>query len=191
MSATAAPFGIRPLYSPNGVVRPGPSGPSLQIASGLATAIFQNHPIQILASGFVSPAAAGARALGSFQGVEFVDATGKPNWMNQWPAAQTLFANTIARVYATTNQPGLVYEVQGNAAVAISLMGAQADWTALAGSTVTGLSSVALDVASAAANAGLRVIGLVPYVDNDWNDAFTIVQVQYSEHQYTADIAAV
>lgn len=188
MSATAAPFGIRPLYSPQGTVRPGPMG---QLASGLATAFFQNHPMQVLASGFMSPAAAGARAIGSFQGVEFVDSTGRPIWSNQWVAGTALFSNTIARVYGTSNQPGLVYEVQGNAAVAISLMGAQADWTALAGSTVTGLSSVALDVASAAANAGLRIIGLVMYPDNDWNDSFTIVQVQYSEHQYTADIAAV
>lgn len=188
MSATAAPFGIRPIYSPQGVVRPGPMG---QIASGLATAIFQNHPVQILASGFVSPAAAGARALGSFAGVEYVDSTGRPIWSNQWPAAAVLFANTIARAYLTTNQPGLVYEVQGNAPVAIAGMGQQYDWTALAGSTITGLSSVALDVASAAANAGLRAIGLVMYPDNDWGDLFTIVQVQYSEHQYTADVASV
>lgn len=191
MSATAAPFGIRPVYSPTGTVRPGPSGVSAQIASGLATAIFQNSPVQLLASGFIQAAAAGSRALGVFQGVEFVDVTGTPKWRNQWVANDVLFANTIARAYITTNQPGLVYEVQGNAAIAISLMGAQADWTALAGSTVTGLSSVALDVASAAANAGLRIIGLMGYPDNDWNDAFTIVQVQFSEHQYTADVAAV
>lgn len=188
MSATAAPFGIRPIYSPTGVVRPGPVG---QIASATATAIFQNHPVAIDANGFVVAAAAGARALGSFQGVEFVDVTGTPKWRNQWVAADVLFSNTIARAYVTTNQSGLVYEVQGNAPVPLSGMGQQYDWSALAGSTVTGLSSVSLNVASAAANAGLRVIGLVPYPDNDWGDLFTIVQVQFSEHQYTADVASV
>lgn len=188
MSATAAPFGVRPLYSPTGVARPGPTG---QIASATATAIFQNSPCAIDANGFVVAAAAGSRALGSFQGVEYVDATGRPLWSNQWPAAAVLFANTIARAYLTTNQPGLVYEVQGNAPVPLSGMGQQYDWSALAGSTITGLSSVALNVASAAANAGLRVIGLVAYPDNDWGDLFTIVQVQYSEHQYTADVASV
>lgn len=191
MSATAAPFGVRPLYSPNGVVRPGPSGLSAQIASGLATAIFQNSPVQYTANGVIQAAAAGARAVGVFQGVEYVDSTGRPIWSNQWVANTVLFSNTVARAYVTTNQPGLVYEVQGNAAVPITGIGQQYDWTALAGSTVTGLSSVALDVASAAANAGLRVIGLVAYPDNDWNDSFTIVQVQFSEHQYVADIASV
>lgn len=188
MSATAAPFGIRPIYSPTGTVRP---GPTLQIASGLAAAIFQNSPVAIVAGGTIEAAAAGSRAIGSFQGVEYVDVTGTPKWMNQWVANTVLFANTIARAYLTTNQPGLVYEVQGNAPVPLTGVGQQYDWSALAGNTTTGLSSVALNVASAAANAGLRVIGLVPYPDNDWGDLFTIVQVQFSEHQYTADIASV
>lgn len=188
MSATAAPFGIRPIYSPTGTVRGGPIG---QILTATATAIFQNSPVAINAAGNVVAAVAGARAIGVFQGVEYVDSVGQPCWRNQWIAAQALFTGTIARAYVTTNQPGLVYEIQGNAPVALSLMGAQADWSALAGSTITGLSSVSLDVASAAANAGLRVIGLVGYPDNDWGDLFTIVQVQFSEHQYTADIAAV
>lgn len=188
MSATAAPFGIRPIYSPTGTVRPGPVG---QIASGYATAIFQNSPVRITANGVFEAAAAGTRALGVFQGVELVDSTGQPMWRNQWVANTVLFTNTIARCYVTTNQPGLVYEIQGDAPVPLTGMGQQYDWTALAGSTITGLSSVALGVSTAAANAGLRVIGLVGYPDNDWGDLFTIVQVQFSEHQYTADIASV
>jgi hypothetical protein len=188
MSATAAPFGIRAVYSPTGTVRPGPVG---QIASAYGTAIFQNSPIKVVATGEIEAAAAGERALGVFQGVELVDSTGQPQWRNQWVAGQALFVNSIARAYVTIDQPGLVYEVQGDAPVPLTGVGQQYNWTALAGNTITGLSSVALGVSTAGANAGLRVIGLMGYPDNDWGDLFTIVQVQFSMHQYTADIASV
>lgn len=188
MSLLAAPFGIRPVYSPSGVVRPGPTG---QIQTGYATNIYQNGPVAIDANGFITAAAAGSRALGVFQGVEFVDAEGRPRWSNRWLANTVLFANTIARAYVTTDQPGLVYEVQANATLTLAAMGQQYDWSALAGNDITGLSSVSLNVASAAANAGLRVVGLRPAPDNDWGDAFPIVLVQFSEHQYVADIASV
>lgn len=188
MSATAAPFGIRPLYSPTGVVRPGPLG---QIASGYATNIYQNGPVAYDANGFITAAAAGARAIGVFQGVEYVDSEGRPRWSNRWLANTTLFANTVSRAYITTDQPGLVYEIQANATLTLAAMGQQYDWSALAGNDITGLSSVSLNVASAAANAGLRVVGIVLAPDNDWGDAFPIVQVQFSEHQFTADVASI
>jgi len=188
MSQLAAPFGIRPVFSVSGVVRPGPLA---QIASGYATAVFQNGPVNVAATGFLESAAAGARALGVFQGVEWVDALGTPHWHNQWVANSTLFPNTQARAYWTIDQPGTVYEIQANATLTIAAIGQQYDWSALAGSALTGLSSVSLNVASAAANAGLRVTGLNPGPDNDWGDPFPIVLVQFSEHQYTADIASV
>jgi hypothetical protein len=162
-----------------------------QIESGYATAIYQNSPVAISAAGFITAAAAGTRAIGVFQGVEYVDVLQKPTWSNQWVPNTVLSTGTIARAYVTQNQAQIVYEIQANASLTIAAIGQQYDWTALAGNSLTGLSSVALDVASAAANAGLRVVGLVPYVDNDWGDAFTIVQVQFAEHQYTADIASV
>ena len=56
--------------------------------------------------------------------------------------------------------------------------------------TTTGQSQLMLDVASTAANASMRVIGLVPGADNAWGDNFPIVQVQISEHQMVADRAA-
>lgn len=184
MSAAAAPFGIRPAFSQGGILRPSMG----QIASGTATAIFQYSPVSIDANGFIVAAAAGTRAVGVFLGVEYLDVLGKFTQSNQW------VANTVAtqiRAYYTLTQPDTVYEVQANATLTLAAMGQQYDWSALAGSTTTGLSSVSLNVASAAANAGLRVIGLNPGPDNDWGDAFPIVQVQFSEHQLVADIASV
>jgi hypothetical protein len=93
-----------------------------------------------------------------------------------------------------TEDPNIVYQIQANATLARTAVGAQYDWSTNdtnAGNTVTGLSTVSLDVASAAANAGLRVLGLTPGPDNDWGDAFPIVDVQLSEHQFVATIAAI
>jgi hypothetical protein len=142
-------------------------------------------------NGFLTSAAAGTRALGVFQGVEYTDVLGHHNMANQWVANTVLPTTSNMRAYWTIDQPGLVYEIQADATLTRAALGQQYDWTALAGSTITGLSSVALAVASAAANAGLRVIGLNPGPDNDWGDPFPIVLVQFSEHQYTVDIVSV
>jgi hypothetical protein len=59
------------------------------------------------------------------------------------------------------------------------------DYNALAGNTVTGLSSVSLATASLGnAAATLRVVGINPAADNVVGDAFTIVQVQIAEHAF-------
>jgi hypothetical protein len=188
MSTVAAPFGIRPVYSTTGVIRPGPLA---AIESGYNTTVYQNSPVAVNADGFLVAAAAGDRALGVFQGVEYTDLTGRRVYLNRWLAGTVLPANSEIRAYWTIDQPGLVYEVQADDTLTRAAIGQQYDWTALAGNDVTGLSSVALDVATAAANAGLRVIGLNPGPDNDWGDNFPIVLVQFSQHQYTADIASV
>jgi hypothetical protein len=163
----------------------------VSIASAAAFDIFQNSPVALDTNGNLVLPAPGARAIGSFQGVEFVDTEGRYRVSNRW------VANTVAtdiRAYYTQTQDNLVYEIQANATLTAAAIGDQFDWTAIAGNGVTGLSSVALDVASAAgpgANAGLRVLGLNPGPDNEWSDPFPIVLVQVSEHQFVADRVAI
>jgi len=185
MSQLAAPFGLRPAYSPNGVIRPGPLG---TIVTAHPADIFADEPIAINAAGFIVGAAPGARAIGTFQGVEYDDVEGRHRSSNRW------VANTVAtniRAYYTQAQASIMYEIQANAALSQAAIGQQYDWTALAGSAITGNSSVALDVASAAANAGLRVLGINPGPDNELTDPFPIVLVQISEHQIVADVASI
>ena len=50
MSQLAAPFGLRPAYSPSGIVRPGPLA---TIVSAHPADIFANEPVQINAAGFL------------------------------------------------------------------------------------------------------------------------------------------
>jgi uncharacterized protein YhjY with autotransporter beta-barrel domain len=45
-------------------------------------------------------------------------------------------------------------------------------------------------VVTTGGTAQMRVIGITPGPDNNWGDAYTIVQVQISEHQNVATINA-
>lgn len=189
MSSVNAPFGLRPVFKSGGT----PVSDSLEntIADGYAVTIYQGAPVKIGANGVIELAAAGERAVGVFMGCEYTPlATGRPVVDNKWVASTALKTNTVCVAYYTRD-PYTTYEIQGNGSVTQLMMGQQMDWTAAtAGNSTTGLSAVALDVASSAANAGLRIVGLSGDIDNAWGDDFTIVQVQFSEHQDVADRVA-
>lgn len=181
-----SPFGLRPAYHPSGVVRPR----AATIASAYAVNLFLYAPVNFVAAGTLEAAAAGARAVGSFMGVEYTPSDGQRRLSNMWPANQV--ATQIVAYY--TEDPQIVYEIIANATLTVAAIGQQYDWTVnntTSGNSTTGLSNVALGVSTAAANAGLRVLGVTPGPDNDWGDAYPVVQVQISEHQYVADIASV
>lgn len=198
MSSQYNPFGLRPAFSPSGVLRVTNQN---TIVSGYGTSIFQYSPVRIDADGYVIAAAAGSDALGCFMGVEWTDADGRRRYSNKWVAA-TVATDIVT--WITQYQMDYVYEIQCNASLIASpfnpalpgsqAFGSQADWTTLAGNLITGLSSVGLDVATAqigSGNAGLRIVGLTPGPDNAWNDAYPVVQVQISEHPLVADVAAI
>jgi hypothetical protein len=191
MSTTVnAPFGLRPAYSPSGVIRP----TAFTITSGYAANIFQNQPVRIAPAtaggeteGTIVASAVGAPFIGTFQGVEFTDSDGRRRQSNKWTASQV---GTDVVAYVTLD-PTIVYEVQSNTALTVADIGKQFNLTAIAGNTTTGLCSQALDVSSSAANASVRLIGITPGPDNAWGDTYVIAQVQISEHQFVADVAAI
>ena len=188
MSSVNAPFGLRPSFKSGGIVASTPLQNT--IASAYAVNIYQGAPVKIGANGTLELAAVGERFVGSFAGCYYIPTTGRPVWDNKWIASTVLAAGTTCFAYYTRD-PQITYEIQANGAMLQSTMGEQFDTTvATAGNATTGLSSVALDTASTAANAQLRVVGITPGPDNDWGDAFTVVQVQISEHQDVADRAA-
>lgn len=191
MTTTAQPYGLRPSSHPSGTIRP----VAQTIATGYAVNIFQNQPVRIAPAtsggqteGTIVAAATGEAFIGTFQGVEFTDSDGRYRVSNKWTASTS--ATTIT-AYVTTD-PTIVYEVQTNANVTVSDIGKQYDFAnTLVGNTTTGLSSAALDVASAAANASVRLISLSDAVEDTATDAYLTVQVQISEHQFIADKAAI
>jgi hypothetical protein len=191
MTTTAQPYGLRPSSHPSGTIRP----VAQTIATGYAVNIFQNQPVRIAPStgsgqteGTIVAAATGEAFIGTFQGVEFTDSDGRYRVSNKWTASQ---AATTITAYVTTD-PTIVYEVQTNANVTVADIGKQYDFAnTLVGNTTTGLSSAALDVASAASNASVRLISLSDAVEDTATDAYLTVQVQISEHQFVADKAAI
>ena len=81
--------------------------------------------------------------------------------------------------------------MQSDAALTVADIGKQYNLTAISGNTTTGLSTQALGVSTAAANASVRLIGITPGPDNAFGDTYVIAQVQISEHQFVADVAAI
>ena len=191
MTTTAQPFGLRPSSHPSGTIRP----VAYTIATGYAVNIFQNQPVRIAPStgsgqteGTIVAAATGEAFIGAFQGVEFTDSDGRYRVSNKWTASTS--ATTITAY--VTSDPAIVYEVQTNANVVAADIGKQFNFAnTTSGNTVTGLSSAALDVSSSAANASVRLVGLSDAVEDTATDAFLTVNVQISEHQFVADVAAI
>lgn len=191
MSTINAPFGLRPAYHNSGLIRPRIG----TITTGYASNIYNGSPVGYIADGSIALTAAGgtgvAGACGAFQGVEYNPTATAPRAVsNMWPAS--LAAVNIVAYF--TDDPYIIYEIQGNAPVTQASLGNQFNWTVndtTAGNTTTGLSNVALDVASAGANKGMRVVGITPGADNIYGDLFTVVQVQLSQHQFVATIAAI
>jgi hypothetical protein len=186
MASTASPYGLIPVNHPSGVVRPF----AMSILTGYASNIFQNSPVKIIPSstgeGTIAVAAAGDSFIGTFQGVEWTDTDGKRRVSNKWTAST---AGTDIVAYVTIDQT-ITYQIQSDAALAVTDIGKQFDFSAPAGNTTTGISSQTLGVSTTAANAGLRLIGIVPGPNNAWGDTYVDALVQISEHQNTATVAA-
>lgn len=183
MSATAAPFGVRAVYHPSGIIRQTEllSG----VASGYGTDLFTGTPVKYTTDGTLIATATGAdETVGSFAGCEFGNSTGY-HVLPYWPAGSTYdVVYGPARFYLNDDK-GTIYEGQANGAVAQSENRAGINLAdAPEGSVYSGQSTQALDATTTGATpATYQVVGLAPYEDNAWGDAFTIVRVAISTYQ--------
>lgn len=192
MSATSAPFGLRPAFHPSGLDRATALANGIPIVStsgnnnvGYATTILKGQPVKMATSGVLNVAAAGESFLGAFAGVEWTDGTGRRRVSNYWPASETFQTGSVVAYYYS--DPNIVYEIQTDATVDQTIIGAECDLSNTTnGSTTTGLSQCTLSATPVAAGstAQMRVINLAPYPDNAWGDNFVIVQTQIAEYQF-------
>ena len=189
MSATNAPFGLRPAFHPSGLDRA--QALANGIASGYSSDILKGQAVKLNSSGNIVIAAAGDAFQGAFAGVEFTDTTGRRRVSNYWPASTAYQTGSCVAYFY--NDPNIVYEIQADGSLAQTSIGDMADLSnTTAGSTTTGLSQCTLSttLAGAGNSAQMLIRDLAPYPDNAWGDAYTIVQVQISEHQNVATINA-
>jgi hypothetical protein len=185
MSATSAPFGLRPAYHPSGLDRA--QGLANIIESGYAQDLLKGQAVKLdtANTGYIVRAAGTDAIYGVFDGVEWTDTTGRRRVSNYWPA-NTAYQTGSLIAYIWTD-PQVVYEIQANGSIAQTAIGQEFDITSpYAGSSTTGLSQSLMDTTAASVNTSkvLRVIDLAPYPGNAWGDAFTIVRVQIAKFQY-------
>lgn len=187
MSATAAPFGLRPVYHPSGNAR----ASEYSIAAAYTTSIFKGDPVLLDTNGTITRSAAGNTLYGVFMGCEYVDSTGKPTYSNFWPGASGC---TEIKAWVITDAE-TVYEIQGVSALTQAAIGDECDIsTYAAGSTSTGLSIVSAAtgaLAGAASSAQLRIVGVAPYPDNAITDTYPILRVTINESALRAATNAV
>lgn len=177
MSATASPFGLRPVSHPSGTIRIDTIVDG--IASAYNTAIYENTAVKFVTGGTLTVAAAGENILGVFCGCEF-ESGGKRFVQNYWPASQTYTAGTMLAKH--TSDRGITYEIQGSGSYAQTAIGDCIDIDTTSGNTTTGISTGTTGAVQGVA-AQLQVMNLAPYGDNAWGDAFTIVRVRIYEPQ--------
>jgi len=183
MSATNAPFGLRPAFHPSGLDR------AQALADGIVSAynanILKGQPVKMATTGVIQAAAAGDAFLGAFSGVEWTDTTGRRRVSNYWPANTAYQTGSCIAYYY--DDPNIVYEIQGDGSMTQNMVGAESDLSATTdGSTTTGLSqcTISTSVVAAGSGAQMRIINLAPYPGNAWGDSFTIVRATVAKHQY-------
>jgi len=192
MSATSAPFGLRPAFHPSGLDRAQALANGIQavstsgnVSAGYATNILKGQPVKMDTGGYIVVAAAGDSFLGAFAGVEWTDSTGRRRVSNYWPANESFQVGSVVAYFY--NDPNIVYEIQTDGTLTQTAIGAEADLSnTTAGSTTTGLSQATLSISVVASpnTAQMRIVDIAPYPDNAWGDPFVIVRATIAEFQF-------
>lgn len=192
MSATSAPFGLRPAFHPSGLDRAQALANGIQavstsgnVSAGYATNILKGQPVKMDTGGYIVVAAAGDSFLGAFAGVEWTDSTGRRRVSNYWPANESFQVGSVVAYFY--NDPNIVYEIQTDGTLTQTAIGAEADLSNTTnGSTTTGLSQATLSISVVASpnTAQMRIVDIAPYPDNAWGDPFVIVRATIAEFQF-------
>lgn len=184
MSTVSAPFGLRPVSHPSGVIRQ--TVLVNGIASGYATALYSGTPIKPTTDGTLIATATGAdNTIGVFQGVEYTDAASLRFIVSPyWPAAATYVTTDGKMEVYFTSDKEITYEIQADGTIAQTANYETANLVdASAGSIYTGQSSQRLNHTTTGASAGtFQIVNVAPYPDNAWGDTFTIVRVKISTY---------
>ena len=156
-------FGLRPIGKV-GQNRDNQGLSEYDIAAS-ASAIYQNDPVEMAATGTITVAAATDTLLGSLTGVFFTDAsTSKPTFANHLKGSNT--ATEIKGFVA--DDPYERFEIQSDDATAAADVGLNADIVYAAGSSPNYVSKVELDHSDLkTGTAQLRVLAISKDIENN------------------------
>ena len=163
MANKDAAFGLKPIGKV-GQNRDNQGLSEYDIAAS-ASAIFQNDPVEMAATGTITVAAATDTLLGSLTGVFFTDAsTSKPTFANHLKASNT--ATDIKGF--VSDDPYERFEIQSDENTAAADVGLNADIVYASGASPNFVSKVELDHSDLkTATAQLRVLGISKDIENN------------------------
>ena len=163
MANKDAAFGLKPIGKV-GQNRDNQGLSEYDIAAS-ATAIFQNDPVEMAATGTITVAAATDTLLGSLTGVFFTDAsTSKPTFANHLKASNT--ATDIKGF--VSDDPYERFEIQSDGATAAADVGLNADIVYASGASPNFISKVELDHSDLkTGTAQLRVLAISKDIENN------------------------
>lgn len=189
MSATNAPFGVRVVYHPSGVIR-------TRTLTGFSTipsaAVYRGDLVKLTGGTDVaSIIAANDAAFGVFDGCRYTDSTGRPTYSPFWPAS--LSGVTSIEWYVIPFDPLMECEIQAGGSIANTAIGDSADVVIAAGNANTGVSGSYMNTTlkGAAAVGNFRILGAAPYADNAFGDSYTIVRVQIAKNQLLTEVNSI
>jgi len=195
MSATATPYGFKPVNEIGGLPYAG-STRQIKIASGYASNIYYGSVVSIVAAGTIqvvttngdnsTPFPAGT--IGVFVGCTYTNPSTKQlTFAQYWPSG-TVASDAMAYVVDDYNT---LFQVQADGSLAQATLGSNAILSAVqstsTGSTTTGNSNTALS-ASVATTSGyaFRIVDFVESTTSTVGDAYTDVLVKFNPvaHSY-------
>ena len=187
MATTAAPYGARPINTTSASGSYTGKVQHIKIASAYGTAIFYGDFVKLVTAGTVEKdtGTTACTPIGVFMGCKYTDSTTNQMTFNQqWPASM---AASDAMAYVVT-APEVLFQMQGDEAVAQAALGANSAVVQTAGSTSIGNSKNAVD-GSTVATTNTLPVKIVDFVDGPTSsvgDAYTDVIVKFNVgHQLT------
>jgi len=187
MATTAAPYGARPINTTSASGSYTGKVQHIKIASAYGTAIFYGDFVKLVTAGTVEKdtGTTACTPIGIFMGCKYTDSTTNQMTFNQqWPASM---AASDAMAYVVTD-PEVLFQMQGDEAVAQAALGANSAVVQTAGSTSIGNSKNAVD-GSTVATTNTLPVKIVDFVDGPTSsvgDAYTDVIVKFNVgHQLT------
>lgn len=192
MSTSATPYGLRPISHNSADARP--KAIDGGIASGYASAIYQNSPVTLSSNGtLIAVGAATDKICGMFVGCRYKpDSTSLWVESQYWPAAQTYVAGTMTAWIIGYDDPQVLYKIQSAGSLTQASIGDQVNMVNFnSGINQFSIATVSSGLQGAGNTGQLRILDVYPAPNNSWGDSYTEVIVQISAHQFYPQATAI
>lgn len=198
MSATAAPYGFKPVQKLGGTPYAGSTRSYAFDPAGYATSVYSGSLVYMKGTGYIEIVSATGEdgttnafpagttltgALGVFVGCSYINTQGQLIFSQYYPA------NALNATAFVVDDPTVVFQVQAAGVISQAEIGANVFMQTGAittGSTVTGNSTASVNPGSVTTTAPFRIMGVAPIVGNAAGDAYTDILVIFNPgwHSY-------